>query len=695
LLLVAFQDSAPDRPPPRPPETVAEESVVRQLEQELKATKEDLQNTVEELEGSNEELKASNEEMMSMNEELQSANEELETSKEELQSLNEELTTVNNQLQEKVEELESANNDMANFLNCTEVAIIFLDSQFRIKRYTTPATRLFNLITADLDRPVSDITPKYPDSTLPQDIEHVLRTFTPQDKQVQSPDGCWWNRRITLYRTLDNRIEGVILTFTDVTQVVRADEQARRLATVLLDSNDAVAVHDFDGKIIAWNRGAERMLGYSEAAALKMNAQHMIPEGARVEVPAYWEGLRQGEHVNSWESQRRTKDGRILDVWVTATSLKDETGRPVAIAKTERDITEQKRAQVALQKSQEQLAAILHTATDAIITINATGIIQSVNAATERMFGYTATEMIGQNVKILIPSPYQQEHDGYLANYAKTGVKKIIGIGREVMAQGKDGFTFPVDLAVSEVGHLKLFTGILRDITQRKELEREIVEIASLEQRRIGQNLHDSVGQELTALNLLAGDLAETLRTDPSSGSKLVERMVQGLQRSQQELRAVLRGLLPVAVDTEGLMAALSDLADRIQREGKATCTFDCPRPVSVADNLTATHLYLIAQEAVHNAVTHARSGSIRISLKSNHLLLLSVQDDGIGMRAQPTESHGGLGLRIMQNRAAIIGAALTIQPAQPTGTLVTCALGRKNHETKPNQKTSQDPDRR
>ena len=220
----------------------------------------------------------------------------------------------------------------------------------------------------------------------------------------------------------------------------------------------------------------------------------------------------------------------------------------------------------------------------------------------------------------------------------KTGVKKIIGIGREVMAQRKDGSTFPVDLAVSEVDHLKLFTGILRDITRRKELEREVVEIASLEQRRIGQDLHDSVGQELTALNILAGDLAETLRTDPSSGSKLVEQMVQGLQRSQQELRAVMRGLLPVAVDTEGLMAALSDLADRIQQEGKATCKFDCPEPVSVADNLTATHLYLIAQEAVHNAVKHAQPRNIRISLESNDLLLLSVQDDGIGMPAQPTE---------------------------------------------------------
>lgn len=126
-------------------------------------------------------------------------------------------------------------------------------------------------------------------------------------------------------------------------------------------------------------------------------------------------------------------------------------------------------------------------------------------------------------------------------------------------------------------------------------------------------------------------------------------------------------------------MSALSDLADRTQQECQVTCTFDCPQPAAVADNHTATHLYLIAQEAVHNAVKHAQPKNIRVTLESNHRLLLRVQDDGCGIPSRPTENHGGLGRRIMQNRAAIIGATLTIQPAQPTGTLVTCVLVSKN----------------
>jgi signal transduction histidine kinase len=275
---------------------------------------------------------------------------------------------------------------------------------------------------------------------------------------------------------------------------------------------------------------------------------------------------------------------------------------------------------------------------------------------------------------MLMPSPYREAWDGYLERYLQTVEKHSIGIKSETVARRKDGTNFPADVVVSEIPQLKLFTGILRDLTERKQLERELVEVTSQTQHRIGQDLHDSVAQELTALNLLTGTLAETLETDPAIASKVVERMQQGLKRSQQELRAVLRGLLPVAVDSDGLMAALTELVDRTHQKGQVTCTFDCPEPVIVADNLTATHLYLIAQEAVHNALKHGQPRNIRISLRSNPGLVLQVQCDGIGMPARP-EANGGMGLRIMRNRATVIGAHLTIEPAEPTGTVVTCRL--------------------
>lgn len=207
----------------------ASASLMRQLEDELKTTKEDLQSTLEEMEASNEELKASNEEMMSVNEELQSTNEELETSREELQSLNEELTTLNNQLQDKVVELEQANNDILNLLNSTEVATLFLDQELCIRRFTPAATHLFHLIPGDIGRPLSDLSKNFTDDTLLDDARRVMEQLTPAEAEVKTTVDVerWFTRRILLYRTHDNKIDGVVVTFNDVTELrTRARQQS-------------------------------------------------------------------------------------------------------------------------------------------------------------------------------------------------------------------------------------------------------------------------------------------------------------------------------------------------------------------------------------------------------------------------------------------------------------------------------------
>ena len=220
------------------------------------------------------------------------------------------------------------------------------------------------------------------------------------------------------------------------------------------------------------------------------------------------------------------------------------------------------------------------------------------------------------------------------------------------------------------------------DITRRKDWRPTSWRSRSQEQRRIGQDLHDTVGQELTALTMLAGDLAEILRTKPSNEFRLVEQIVEGLQRSQRELRTIMSGLIPVPVDAEGLMSALSDLAQRTWQEWRVNCGFDCPEPVSVANNLTATHLYLIAQEAVHNAVKHAGPTKIRIVLESNHLLVNECAGRryrhygpaGRGAQWPGPSHHAGQGRHYRRHPYHSAG--------QPTGTLVTCTLLRKEHET-------------
>jgi PAS domain S-box-containing protein len=437
-----------------------------------------------------------------------------------------------------------------------------------------------------------------------------------------------------------------------------------------------IAFGDSKGRIIQANRTMLELVGWSEdeLRAGRLNCRTLCrPEDLEQDRWAMTQLATVGR-VGPAEKILIRSDGAKIPVSISAFRLdvnRDENVTFVA------DLTPQKQVEEAIRDREARLHAILDTAADAIITIDQRGIIQSVNAATERMFGYTTAEMVGQRVSMLMPSPYREAHDSYLAKYLQTGEKHIIGVSREVGARRKDGSIFPVELAVNEIKHLGLFTGIHRDLSERKQLERDVVEAASLEQRRIGQDLHDSVAQELTALNLLVKDLSETIRAEPASALPLVERMNQGLQRTQYELRAVLRGLLPVAIDSSGLTAALSDLADRTQEERKVSCTFDCSEPVSVADNLTATQFYLIAQEAVNNSVRHAKPKHLRITLiKAAGGLALTVQDDGIGMPAAPAVQQG-LGLRIMRHRAAIIGAKLTIEPAQPSGTMVSCTLSK------------------
>jgi len=215
----------------------AEQQSVAQLEYELRATRADLQSSVEELETSNEELKASNEEVMSMNEELQSTNEELETSREELQSLNEELSTVNTQLEEKLQELEASNNDLTNLLASTEIATLFLDTQFRIRRYTPTCQVILNLIASDVGRPVSDLSPRINDPDLLEDARKVLESLQPIERRLQAGNGACYMRRLLPYRTGENRIDGVVVTVTDVTRL----EEARQVAEMRERQQLAVA----------------------------------------------------------------------------------------------------------------------------------------------------------------------------------------------------------------------------------------------------------------------------------------------------------------------------------------------------------------------------------------------------------------------------------------------------------------------
>ncbi|HIJ81565.1 MAG TPA: PAS domain S-box protein [Desulfuromonadales bacterium] len=319
------------------------DALVIRLKQELRANEEYLQSANEELETSNEELKSSNEEMQSVNEELQSTNEELETSKEELQSVNEELATVNSELQTKVIDLSRANNDMNNLLAGTGVGTVFVDFKLLIQRFTPSITQIINLILSDVGRPVGHIVSNLVGyNTLTADITAVLDNLIPKEVEVQTKDGAWFLLRIRPYRTLDNVIEGAVITFFDISEIKRTREALHkandllRLAVVVRDAHDAIVLQDMEGRIMAWNPAAVRMYGWSETEALQMSIRELIPEGLR---KADIERIRQLSRKNiiePYRTQRVAKDGVVVEVWLTATALLNEAGDVYAVATSER-----------------------------------------------------------------------------------------------------------------------------------------------------------------------------------------------------------------------------------------------------------------------------------------------------------------------------------------------------------------------
>jgi two-component system CheB/CheR fusion protein len=342
ILEEAHQEAAPHAGEAEGSDTAVDARIAA-LKQELRVKEEYLLTSNEELESSNEELKSSNEEMQSVNEELQSTNEELETSREELQSVNEELATVNSELQTKVADLSRANSDMNNLLAGTGIGTIFLDRNLRILRFTPAVSRIINLILSDVGRPVGHIVSNLVGyDSLVADVQTVLDTLIPKEVNVRTREGTSYAMRIQPYRTQENVIEGAVINFMDVTEIKRMEEALRkandllRLAVVVRDASDAITVVDLDGRILAWNPGAVRLYGWSESEALGMNIRDLIPEGLREEVLAVVRRLSQAEALEPYRTQRIAKDGAVVEVWITATSLMDEAGRMYAVSTTER-----------------------------------------------------------------------------------------------------------------------------------------------------------------------------------------------------------------------------------------------------------------------------------------------------------------------------------------------------------------------
>lgn len=351
--------------------------------------------------------------------------------------------------------------------------------------------------------------------------------------------------------------------------------------------------------------------------------------------------------------------------------LAEERSLIDSVAETLRIFLDHRRAEA----ERSFMASIVESSEDAIFVRTLEGVIITWNAGAERMFGYAAPEALGQSVAMLIPADRAEEVSQINAK-TKRGERME---HYETVRLRKDGTQIYVSLTNSPMrearGRVSGVSTIARDITKRKRLELEILEINETLQRRVGQDLHDGLNQELRGIAYLSHALEQTLREQGLAEAQTATRITDLLQRAVAQARDLSRGLAPLRLEADGLMVALDELAAGTRSIYGVHCSFVCPQPVLVSNRSTAIHLYRIAREAVHNAVKHAGPKRIVIELsRPDACLKLTVMDDGKGLPANAVKTTG-MGLKIMDYRASTIGGVLKLERAAEHGTVVSCVL--------------------
>ena len=499
---------------------------------------------------------------------------------------------------------------------------------------------------------------------------------------------------------------GWIASLIDVTEHKRAEIAAMRLAAVVQSSHDAVVAKDLNGIITDWNQSAERIFGYKPKEIVGKSILILIPRDRHPEETEILRKIRRGESIDHYEKIRRRKDGKLIDVALTISPIKDPKGKIVGVSKIARDITKQKAAELRLTEQ----TRLLDLTNEAILVRDRDDRITYWNRGAQELYGYSPKEALGCVSHELLKTEHPEElpqlfkklerngrWSGELIHKAKDGTKVWVmshwSLDRD--EHGRRDFILETnnDITARKKAELGLQrskemlekmvqqrTRALREanselqneITRRKGLEGQILEISDREQERLGQELHDGVCQQLTAIAFMARAAALRLQDHHVADPSELEKIAYLINNSVMDARTIARDLHKEQIDAAGFEHALRDLTER--KIWKTPCHFRWDGKINIEDDKIASEIFRILREGVINANKHARASEIILEgSRKNRQMVFSVTDNGIGLNGET--KHRGLGFHIMQYRAQSIGARLELKSPRRGGTRVAVYL--------------------